>query len=262
MSHPFIPVARDGAALDDHAILVAMGCFDGISQVTASSFKSNTSTTVALIANEGGGTPFRSSASLIQVASGSADDNSSGVGLQTILLQGYDVNYVKQSEVIVMNGATKVASTLQYRSVDSIIGVTFGADGRQKGNIYVSPNGTAHTAGLPTDKSLIMHGCAVDGLNQTSNVMIPAGYSGFILTGSVQVQESPVQVGLFVRSPNGSSTKVFEGVFDVGSHALTSGIPTQFPEKTGLEFRARTVSGTGIMSFFMTVQLVANKLMS
>lgn len=161
---------------------------------------------------------------------------------------GLDANYNEVTQVITLNGRTRVALPIPlirvYRAYNSN-GTEF------VGHIIVYVN-TALTAGVPTNKTKIR--AVIDPLNQQTLMCVytvPSGYTGYLTRGYASTSGAS-KTSEYVLKFYG---RQFGGVFrlqnvnaisDTGSSSinLDYNIPLKFPEKTDLEVRVKaTASG-------------------
>jgi len=105
----------------------------------------------------GGGLPvnginiitFPASAALMAFASDDANDTSAGTGLRTMLVIYLDSNYNELTEVITLNGTTKVSSVASMLRVNLMLGLTAGSSGFNIGTIFVGLNSDSFSGGAP-----------------------------------------------------------------------------------------------------------------
>ena len=91
--------------------------------------------------------------SVVSVASTDADDlDTTGTGMRSCTLSGLDSSGNAQSEAILMNGVTEVASSLTYSAVLGLEALTWGSTNANEGVIWAG-TGT-FTAGVPAVKLL------------------------------------------------------------------------------------------------------------
>lgn len=77
-------------------------------------------------------------ASVLDIASTSANDALAGTGMRQVLIRGLDANLLEIEEVVDLNGLTPVQTTLEYLRVNDAIGVTAGSLRVNEGNITVN----------------------------------------------------------------------------------------------------------------------------
>ncbi len=97
----------------------------------------------------------------IQVSSSNVNDTSAGTGAQTIFISGLKRtggagnDWIRHSETISMNGQTAVSSTSTvWWRINKIFVNTSGSGQTNAGDIYISPQGQALTAGVPNANTL------------------------------------------------------------------------------------------------------------
>jgi len=198
------------------------------------------------------------SASTMTVSSSSALDTAAGTGARTVTISGLDASYNEQSETISLNGTTAVTTTGTYIRVNRMFVVTAGSTSTAQGTIYTGTG--AVTSGVPAN----IYSLIAIGDNQTLQAFwtVPAGYTGYLQSAFVNVGDTTsVQyvIARFIQRP-------FGGVFRTASRiTLHDGIgnffdtiPPSFTEKTDIEVRAVSSSGTNQIGASFTLIYVAN----
>lgn len=198
------------------------------------------------------------SASVMTVSSGSTLDTAAGTGARTVTISGLDASYNEQSETVTLNGQTAVNTVGTYIRVNRAFVVTAGSTGTAQGNIYVG-TGTV-TTGIPAN----VYALIILGDNQTLMALwtVPAGYTAYIISAYVNAGDASVTqyiTARFVQRP-------FGGVFRTASKiTLHDGIgnffdavPPSFTEKTDVEVRATSSSGTNQVGASFTIIYIAN----
>lgn len=184
---------------------------------------------------------FPTSASIIQVASTSANDTSAGTGARTIQIFGLDANYVEINEVITLNGQTPVSSVNQFLRVNVSVITTAGSSGVNAGTVYVG-TGT-FTVGVPAVKLDIVS----PGKNytQVGVYTVPANHTLVILQSSISVGSGKdVIVDFAVRPFGGLMQKRRSIVLFQASEVRLLSIGAYGPEKIDLDIRALSSSAT------------------
>ena len=77
----------------------------------------------------------KTTATLVQVVSGSANDTAAGTGVRTVTIMGLDGNYAPISETLTMNGTGAVASTKTFLKVTHFFAASVGSGGVAAGAI-------------------------------------------------------------------------------------------------------------------------------
>ena len=205
---------------------------------------------------QGGLYSYLSTATVLKVSSSSANDTSAGTGARTVELFGLDGDYNEISEVVTLNGQTALNTTQSYLRINRMIVRSAGSGGANAGIIYAG-TGTV-TTGVPANIYATING---DGTNQTLMAIwtVPAGYTGYLVQYDVSngtTSNTPAVCKLLlVARPYG---EVFQSK-DVKS--LTTGmhientlvIPVEFAEKTDIEVRA--ISSSGSVTFDISAAL-------
>lgn len=160
---------------------------------------------------------------VIHTASSSASD----VG-KSILITGLDSNYATQSEVIVLNGLTSVATTKQYLRFNSAVVIS--GTGPNVGTVtfrYATAGGTAVGMISPTH-----------GLMHNSFYTVPAGYTAFSVYGDFSVSGgNTAELEVFWRFFGTSFVCVYSTIVTAASYKADPIYPGRIPEKTDLDNR-------------------------
>lgn len=242
------------ATQDPYRLQVAKGDVEGVIPVFIWGVNPDISDggTEETIRYNGGLQPYRTSAATLYVSSSSNnDDGDSGVstGTKTLLLEGLDANYNLQSEVILMQGRTQVATASTYIRVFRISSVTVGAQTKNFGDIYVTDS-VGTSSGVPTGTVYLIqeNANATTGRNSSSSAIytVPAGYTLYldsvVFRYSVRINVAmDFSLGNFVtRSPVADSPFVSEFKHPLRETYLNVLYPRPLaiPEKTDIECRA------------------------
>lgn len=201
---------------------------------------------------------YLTTAATMTVSSSSANDASpSGTGAHIVLLEGLDQNYNPISEQITLAGQTAVTTTKSYLRVIGVTVLDKGTNGGNVGTIYVG-TGTV-TAGVPA----VVHELVPIGFNKESSGVytVPAGYTAYFQEGGLSGQDNGAGyvTGRLVVSNQGSpfiTTAVT--VFTTGQVSYDFKYPIAIPEKSDIEARAISSSGTNTLTSYFGFVLVKN----
>ena len=178
--------------------------------------------------------PLISTAAPLNIASSAAGDTS-----QVIRVIGLDANYNEVAENISLNGTTVVTTTNSYKAINDLITVS----GNCTGNVTAKISTTVYaqiTAGA--------------GRNQASIFTVPAGHSFYL-----------ARIDAFSATASGASKYItFKNkntfsdgrIFNVAETTFAQRmdimrvLPFKVPEKTTLEFQAKTNSSTAEIGIF------------
>lgn len=205
--------------------------------------------------SQGGVYRTPTSAVTLAAISTDADDTLAGAGAQQITVIYLDSNWVEQTDVIDMNGATESTDTITdvlrlYRVFVSRSG-TYATQSAasQQGTITVRVSGAGETwAVLET----VATGFGV-GQSQIGAYTVPAGYTAFILSSFITVDgNKEANVYFFTRTNADDITTPFTGTLRVqneykgvsGSIVIPHKTYESYPEKTDIGFMALTSTGT------------------
>ena len=232
-TEPFnLQVSRD--QIDRHKAVFKFGYNDAIS---------NTEETVW---SQGGIYAYPASATVMTLSSSSASDTAAGTGARTVRVYGLDADYKEIDELITLNGQTAVNTTKSYLRAYRMIVQSAGSGGANAGIIYMG-TGTV-TAGVPVNKYALVDGF---GDNQTMMLVytVPAGYTAYMTQNNISTAyggttKANLNCRLVAR-PLGQVFQSKERITIVdGTHSQIYTYPLVFAEKTDLEYRAKSSSGS------------------
>jgi len=201
---------------------------------------------IETIWQQGGLYSYPPSATTMTVSSSNANDTSAGTGARTVQIVGLDGDYNEISETIILNGQTAVTTTNSFLRVNRGVVLTAGSGGVNAGIIYVG-TGTV-TLGVPANVYTTING---DGTNQTLQAFwtVPANYNAYIYQTNISTGNTSntpaVLKTLLVARPYGGvfNTKEIIVLTD-GNHLQNYSFPITLTEKTDIEFRAESSSGS------------------
>lgn len=199
--------------------------------------------------------PYITTAAVMKISSSSADDAAAGTGARTIAVYGLDQNYAPISESVILDGQTSVNTGKSYLRVTKIMVTTAGSGGANAGAIYVGTG--AVTAGVPA----VVHEIVPIGMNlsQTAAYTVPAGHTAYFVRG-----------GMTGKTEGSGSVTARLAASNQGSPFITSAVtvfsntqvdyefeyPLAFPEKTDIEARAISSSGTHAVTAYLQMILI------
>ncbi len=201
---------------------------------------------VETIWQQGGLYSYPPSATTMTVSSSDTNDTSAGTGARTVQISGLDGDYNEISETITLNGQTAVTTSNSFLRVNRGLVLTAGSGGANAGIIYVG-TGTV-TLGVPANVYTTING---DGTNQSLQAFwtVPANYNAYIYQTNISTGNSSntpaVLKTLLVARPQGGvfNTKEIIVLTD-GNHLQNYSFPITLTEKTDIEFRAESSSGS------------------
>ena len=195
---------------------------------------------------QGGLYAYPPSASVMTVSSSDANDTSAGTGARTVEIFGLDADYNEINEIVTLNGQTAVNTTKSYLRINRGLVRSAGSGGANAGIIYAG-TGTV-TSGVPANIYLTING---DGDNQTLMALwtVPAGYTAFLtkmaLSTGTSTNTPAVLNASLVARPFGEVFQIKERfTLTDGAHEQFYTFPLKFTEKTDLEMRAFSSSGS------------------
>ena len=122
-----------------------------------------------------------SSPTIMKVSSTSTLDTSAGVGARTISILGINSTGNEVSETVTLNGQTAVNTTHTYTEIQSALVTSVGSATHNEGNISIG-TGTV-TGGVPA--VIYGHILATENGSLIGHYTIPAGYTGYLISGSI-----------------------------------------------------------------------------
>lgn len=161
-----------------------------------------------------------------------------------VLIIGLDIDGNEVSQVVALNGQTRVALTTPLWRVNRALRITPSARSDRfnalPGNVYIFAN-TALTLGVPNDPSKVIAFIAT-GSNQTrqSFYTVPKGKSGLFLAGSIRIIKKGTGAAIakvYVRTFGGPCINVQVGsISNAGSSSVYDPqlIPETLPEKSDI----------------------------
>jgi hypothetical protein len=182
------------------------------------------------LTSSGGNYPFPASAGTIVVVSDSASDTA-----VTVLINGLDASFQKQTETVALNGTTNVTTTKSFLRINGVTTVT----GNAVGNVTFTRGATVIakiTAGL--------------GNTQMAVYTVPAGYTFYLsyfqadgntTTTSGAYMNTRVR---YTTNPGGVVTIVSQTTY-LNSLQIPFTVPFDIAEKTDIEFQFLGSGGAG-----------------
>jgi hypothetical protein len=230
-------------------LLVAMGCFDGISAANVYGNNPDVGTSFEVISEAGvAAHTFAAAATLLDVTSSSATDAAAGDGARTLLITGLDADYNEITETVTLNGTTVVETTSSFLRVNKAQVLTTGDEEDNAGDIYVTETGGTHTAGVP-DNLAIVDAKIPAGfcLSESTIYTVPAGHSLYIHTVNVFCSggRDTIYRGRIRNPATATQTVIFEGVGTDMQSNIIRGSMVVLPEKFSVWGEARVITGSG-----------------
>ena len=189
---------------------------------------------------------YLTAASTVSAISDNSGDTATGTGARTIEIQGLDSNYNTVTEIISTNGTgIGPASINEFLRIYRAVVETAGTTGTNEGVIDIN-------AGSTTVIAIGTHGTGnVEGFgqSQTSVYTIPAGKTGYLTQWSVGSSDvtAPIHAFLKFSEPSiGGNILRTKDIMFLNNYSIKNYIvPLQVSEKTDIEVRAYSKSGTG-----------------
>lgn len=197
-------------------------------------------------------------ADTLTVSSSSADDTSDGTGAQTVIISGLDNDHNEISETVILNGQTAVETAKSYTHVNFMTVATTGSSKVNAGIIYIG-SGTV-TAGVPASIFNLIY----TGYNNstTAAYTIPAGYTGYIVNGSMGAGQASGSTGvtgkLCVIDTDQIGRVIAVNAMNNGISTYDFKFPVAVPEKYTIEARAFGAANNNAVSAFFQILLIKN----
>jgi len=207
----------------------------------------------------GGNITWLTTASVIEVVSTHAADDSAGLGVQSVEVHGLSATGEDQDEVIAMNGTTAVTSSLTYIRVNKIHNEAVGTyGGSHRGNITCTVVGSGSTLSIMTGEEGTVDSSVQYGSGEANNGYwsVPLGkvlyITNLVVDASVKGNKE-AHVILYERegildfvSPFDPRRIIWQSSGFQGEVTKTFKSHIKIKQLTDLWFRATTTDATGI----------------
>lgn len=200
-----------------------------------------------------------------EIFSSSSNDTAAGTGMRTVLMAFLDDNFVRQTEIITLNGTTAVSTvaTNILRPIGSQ-GLTWGSTEENEGEIIVQVAGgsgpTARRGGILFDTSVVGDERGFNA-SQDGRYTTPAGKTSFI-TGIINnVQKNfDVTLRLFTRQFGQTAFILLAEMnnYQTSFQDQLEEAPIPLPEKTDVKIQVRSDNTSVSVSTFMLITEVDN----
>ena len=219
-------------------------------------FNNDISTIEETVWDGGGLYTYISSATVLKISSGSANDTAGGTGARTVKIIGLDGDYIKINETVTLNGQTSVNTSKSYLRPYRLIVITAGSGGQNAGIIYA---GTGNISSGVPDNVFAQISVAQ---NQTLMCLysIAAGQSAYLASLEATVFDTPggqTAAGTFrlVMRPLGEVFQTQEK-FVLANATWLSDLRYEhiFPAKSDIEIRA--VSNANTIAVSASISLI------
>ena len=190
----------------------------------------------------GGFIAIQSSATVVKISSGDADDAAGDTGARTLFVGGLDANYLEINETVTMNGQTAVNTTKSYLRVLDLEVLTAGSSGWNEGIIYAGVG--AVILGVPATVYNVIE--ATVGHDLTCFTTVPAGHTGLVMSYYyTSGTTKDVIFMVMMRSPGGSAWIGRDRInMYQAEHWATMNPPYTVPEKWDIMLTAEAAVST------------------
>lgn len=232
--NPEVGIADGKVTYMENGVLIGVGTILTEEVVYDYSAKTTTNT------NAGLKNFLLATASTVEIASSSSNDDVDGTGARTILIKGLDSDYLPIEETVTLTGQTVVVTTNEWLRINSVEVVTAGSGGKNAGDIYVALDDT-FSSGVPQTASKIIH-VIITGNSKTLSAFytVPSGNRMFIR--SIKVASGTAQIvtaNVYVKGYGGVWKKLnSNGLYQNQVELLNSKSAYKLPAKTDVYITA------------------------
>lgn len=237
---------------------VARGQISWHRSVTVFGYNPDLDTSEESVWPNGGTVPHGQAASVLKVSSDSANDDSTGTGARTLLIEGLDADYKEVSEIVTLDGQTAVNTTKTYHAINNLVVLTVGSSGHNVGTIYLGTG--VVTAGVPA----VIWDLINPTYNQrtTAHYTVPAGYTGYLSEGIFTAGQASGSTGVTGKLVSGDPSGVLRvsatTAINNGSVDYDFKYPLQISEKHCVGATAIGAANNNIVSAMFTLLLIKN----
>lgn len=189
--------------------------------------------------------PLPTVAESLEILSDDANDNATGTGLRTVILQGLDSDYNEIAEVLTLNGTTPVPTVNQYLRTRAVTGITAGAkSGNNEGIITLQTVG----GGAGSERQVMTPG---SGVTFTGLYTVPNGKRALATVINVYAPRSDDIDTRILISPEGDNAAGFASTpvsLYQNAISLPLAVPAAVPAKADIKLQAERTSGGGTVS--------------
>ena len=189
-------------------------------------------------------------AAAVVVSSSTADD-AAGTGAQKIKIEGLDEDYAPQTVEVTMDGTTNVTTDETWIAINRMYVTEAGSGEVNAGNITATVGGTTRSQ-ISADR----------GQTLQAVYTVPAGYTAYVtdwmVASGATASNKYLEARLIERSDDGVRRTKSVVTLNNTMDEVHFGVATKVDEKHSLEVRAKTSSGTDVVSAAFTVLLERN----
>ena len=242
-----------GVSVSNYLVEVGLGNVPGTQAVTVSSRNPAVgSVNKEDIWDPGGVLVYPTAGEQWEVLSSSANDTSAGTGARTVTLLYLDDNYVKQFEIVTLNGTTPVTTTatdlFRFRR---LLTATAGSTAENEGDITVR----VASGGLIRAKMLV-------GNNSTMAIhyTVPAGVTAFITGTTLEINKGEDVVLSFkiTFGPTGIFLNVAESFIYQSVNRRNAAVFQPIEEKSDFKVQAISSNAVAAPAVFLEILEIDN----
>ena len=182
MARELSSISRIGRT-EPFELQVARGQITGHSVVHVFGFNPDVDTSEETVWPIDGLLGHPASPTVMKISSSSADDDATGTGARTVLIEGVNGTGGLVSETVILDGQTEVNTVNSYDAIERMTVLTVGSGGKNAGIIYAG-TGTV-TAGVPAVPYSAMG--IGENVSLVGHWTCPTGYTGYIVEGKFTV---------------------------------------------------------------------------
>jgi hypothetical protein len=260
------PICNNGFPMTDERFKVAFGVYPGITPSLHFGSNPDVGTSFEIVREVGGTIAaggFHAAAVIHQVTSSStADDGDpAGTGARTVLIDGLDNDFDRQTETVTLDGQTPVNTANAYIRINEIAVTSVGTGETNAGDIYCVQTGGTFTNGVPDDLADVEVKIPIGfSAGETTVYTVPAGRTLYVHTVLVfMAAGKTVTFRGYVYNPtSGIRSVIYEAVGQDTEETIQRGTLIPIPEKTTVWMEAKVGAGTGAVSGVIDGWLVEN----
>lgn len=197
------------------------------------------------------------SPAVLTISSSSTSDTSAGVGARQVYVLGINSTGSEVNEVVTLNGQTAVNTTHTYTAIQNMQVVSVGSSAHNVGNIFAG-TGTV-TAGVPAN--VFGHILATENSSLMGHFTVPAGYTGYLISGSMSSGTESGSNYITGRLKVKSNDIIYTGAvvtFSNTTAAFTFNYPLKFEENDCITATAVPTANNEAISSYFQVLLIKN----
>jgi hypothetical protein len=250
-------ITRQGT-FEPFGLQVARNQIQGHSHVIVFGYNPDVDTSEESVWPADGTVPHPSAASVLKISSSNTNDAAAGTGARKVFIEGLDGDYNVVGETVILNGQTAVDTVNSYLYVNTFTVTEVGSGEKNAGNINAGTG--VVTAGVPA----VLYDVIAAGYNNrtTAHYCVPAGFTGFMVTGVVTAGKTAGthEVTVTLQQHDPTSIVRVGAVTTLSANAVQYDFdpPYAIPEKNCVGAVAKGTANNNSVSSFFNIFLVKN----